>query len=125
MGKWGGWIPSLSGDLFLEDSERFLRREKHLYDKDSGCYFKYVIISDSVAIEKVILTIFPPKIKNNEAELLVEIKDTSVRDKTVYCKAKCCIYQNGFFFAELEPNDGYEGFEGNFALLFYKHAKDL
>lgn len=127
MSRWGGWIPTLSGDIFITNITSSLQAKHYIQDKKKGYWWKYVDLSDEYPPEKVILEIDFIKKLNDKLTFPVRIRRFSniENKKTVYYQGNCSVYQNGLFFIDGKAGTSLLDFDKDLAFLVYTHVRDL
>lgn len=127
MAKWGGWIPTLSGDVFILNLKDSLEREGYKREDHGRYYRRYIRISDILQEEKVLFQIYYPENINNPinpTKFKVKISNKVAKNQS-YCKGECEVYQNGFFIVKCKLYKSLTQFEGRFVSEIYQRVRDI
>ena len=115
---WYGWIPNLSGDIFLSDIYEILG-ERGFISVQNGNYFRSLQISDISSTSYTFSVVVPTEYSNlnDKNTLKVELEGA---------KAVCEIEKNGMLKLELTFGEGDGGdFELGIARAIYCEIKDI
>ncbi len=124
MAKWGGWIPTLSGDVFIVNLEDSLKREGYKREDHGRYYGRYIKISDIFQEEKVFFRIYYSGNINNLAKFKVKISNKVAKNQS-YCEGECEVCQNGFFTVKCKLDKSLTRLEDRFASEIYQRIRDI
>lgn len=129
MINWGGWIPTLTGDLFVTDTKTILQVSgyecKSMKGKSWWC--KKINISDNFPPEEVLFQIgYPHRQKNTVTFPIIIRSSTEIQNiGSVYYQGVCSVWRSGLFFINGGTTKGLSTLDDNFALLTYTVVKDI
>ncbi len=131
MNKWGGWIPTLTGDLFITDIKSILWGGGYecKSTKGNSYWCKKIRISDDSSPEEVLFQIGDPHRQNNMITFPVIIKSSNkihnVETAYVCYQGVCSIWRNGLFLVNGSTAKGLSTLDHSFSLLIYTAVKDI
>ncbi len=127
MFEWIGWIPSMSGDILIQDVQESLEREGYEQQGNKKSYKKQVHASDTAGEDELTFHISSMKRQKQGDEYDVEL--SSIHDKAIkkqsYLTGCCKVDRNGFFSVYFDLPKSLIYLEEDIARLVYQWIKAI